>query len=290
MMAQSDNKLVCTALIKKDSVILRWVPSSIPIWQVGIKYGYIIRRYTISKGGVFIPDGLSKGELLTPAPIRPLASEMFEKLTLCDPRAAVVEEAIYGTEFLSPQSSENFAGFMKAYNAIEVRFGFALFICDLSPAVSRAAGLRFTDRNIASDERYAYSISLANIPDGMQIDPVVVVLDAGLVTQLPVDEDIQAILLDKAVKFQWPVSLYKGTYTAFIIEKSTDGKSFTSVSDLPLVNLSENENDKYFIFDNPCTEGQWITLKNTGIKRRKNNLGETESYYPGCDKTIIEII
>ena len=50
------------------------------------------------------------------------------------------------------------------------------------------------------------------------------------------------------------------------------------------------ENDKYFIFDNPCTEGQWITLKNTGIKRRKNNLGETESYYPGCDKTIIEII
>ena len=149
-MAQSEYKLVCTALVKKDSVVLRWVPASIPVWQIGIKYGYIIKRYTISKGGVFIPDGLSKGELLTPIPVRPLGREMFEKLTLQDPRAAVVEEAIFGTEFQPPQGSDNFAGFMKAYNELEVRFGFALFICDLSSAISQAAGLRFTDRNIVS--------------------------------------------------------------------------------------------------------------------------------------------
>ena len=72
----------------------------------------------------------------------------------------------------------------------------------------------------------------------MQVDPAVVVLDAGIVTKLPVVTDIQAVFLDKAVKFQWPISLYKGTYTAYILEKSTDGISFSSVSDLPLVNLS----------------------------------------------------
>ena len=263
-MAQLENKLVCTALVKKDSVVLRWVPASIPIWQVGIKYGYIIKRYTISKGGVFIPDGLSKGELLTPIPVRPLGREMFEKLTLQDPRAAVVEEAILGTEFQPPQGSDNFAGFMKAYNELEVRFGFALFICDLSAAISEAAGLRFTDRNIVSDERYAYSISLANIPDGMQVDPAVVVLDAGIVTQLPAVTEIQALFLDKAVKFQWPISLYKGTYTAFILEKSTDGNSFSSVSDLPLTNLSENENDKYFIYTDSLknnNEQTWYRVK-----------------------------
>ena len=264
VLAQSDNKLVCTALVKKDSVILRWVPSSIPVWQLGIKYGYVITRYTISRGGVFIPDGLSKGEILTPVPIRPLGSEMFEKLTLHDQRASVVEEAIFGTEFIPPQDSGNFVGFMKAYNDLEVRFGFALFICDLSSAISCAAGLRFTDRKVLADERYAYSVSLANIPDGMQVDPAVVVLDAGIVTQLPVVTEIQAVFLDKAVKFQWPVSLYKGTYTAFILEKSSDEKSFTSVSDLPLVNLSENENDKYFIYTdslNNNNEQTWYRVK-----------------------------
>lgn len=258
-MAQSDNKLVCTALVKKDSVVLRWVPASIPVWQVGIKYGYIIKRYTISKGGVFIPDGLSKAELLTPIPVKPFGRELFEKLTLQDPRAAVVEEALFGTEFQPPQGSDNFAGFMKAYNEMEVRFGFALFICDLSSAISQAAGLRFTDRNIVSDERYAYSISLANIPDGMQVDPAVVVLDAGIITKLPVVTDIQAVFLDRVVKFQWPILLYKGTYTAFILEKSADGKSFTSVSDLPLVNLTENDNIKYFSYTDSLINNNELT-------------------------------
>jgi uncharacterized protein len=247
-MAQSDSKLVCTALVKKDSVVLRWVPASIPVWQVGIKYGYVIKRYTISKGGVFIPDGLSKGEILTPIPIKPFGREIFEKLTLQDPRAAVVEEAIYGTEFQPLQGSDNFAGFMKAYNNLEVRFGFALFICDLSSVISRAAGLRFTDRNVVPDERYAYSISLANIPDGMQVDPAIVVLDAGIVTKLPAVTEVQAVFLDKTVKLQWPISLYKGTYTAYILEKSTDGSSFATVSDLPLVNITENDDPDYFFY------------------------------------------
>lgn len=263
-LAQSDNKLVCTALVKKDSVVLRWVPASIPVWQVGIKYGYVIKRYTISKGGVFIPDGLSKGELLNPVPIKPFGREMFENLTLQDPRAAVVEEALFGTEFQPPQGSDNFAGFMKAYNELEVRFGFALFICDLSSAISQAAGLRFTDRNIVSDERYAYSISLANIPDGMQVDPAVVVLDAGIITKLPVVTNIQTVFLDRVVKFQWPISLYNGIYTAFILEKSSDGKSFASVSDLPLVNLTENDNIKYFSYTDSLinnNEQTWYRVK-----------------------------
>jgi uncharacterized protein len=262
--AQSNYKLVSTALVKKDSVVLRWVPSSIPVWQVGIKYGYVIKRYTISKGGVFIPDGLSNGELLTPIPVKPFGRELFEKITLQDPRAAVVEEAVFGLEFQPPQGPDNFAGFMKTYNELEIRFGFTLFICDLSSVISQAAGLRFTDRNVLPDERYAYIISLVNIPVGMQVDPAVVVLDAGIVTKLPVVTDIQAIFLDKAVKLQWPVSLLNGIYTAFVLEKSTDGKSFTSVSDLPLVNLSENENDKYFIYTDSLknnNEQIWYRVK-----------------------------
>ena len=68
------------ALVKKDSVILRWVPASIPVRQMGVKYRYRIERYTISKGGQFIPDGLSKGKLLTTEPLKPISNEAFEEL------------------------------------------------------------------------------------------------------------------------------------------------------------------------------------------------------------------
>jgi len=263
-LAQTDNKLACVTLVKKDSIMLRWVPASIPVWQIGVKYGYIIKRYTIAKGGVFIPDGLSKGEMLTTQPIRPATNDAFDIIALSEPRAAVVQEAIYGTDFQPPAEGTNFTGFMKAYKDLEVRFGFAMFMCDLSPAIARAAGLQFTDRNILPDERYAYSISPANVPDGMQVEPAVIVLDAGLITKLPPVTDVQAIFLDKMVKFQWPVMLHKGTYTAYILEKSADGVSFSPVSDLPLVNLSEDENLNYFAYTDSLSnnnEQTWYRVK-----------------------------
>jgi hypothetical protein len=252
-LAQTDNKLSCVALVKKDSVVLRWVPTSIPVWQIGVKYGYVIKRYKIAKGGVFIPDGLSNGEVLNQTPVKPISNEDFDKLALIEPRSSVVQEAIYGTEFQPITAGNNFSGFMKAYNELEVRFGFALFMCDLSPVLARAAGLQFTDKNVSSDERYAYSISLTNVPDGMQVDPAIIVLDAGLITKLPPVTDVQTIFLDKAVKFQWPIILHKGTFTAYILEKSTDGVKFSAVSDLPLVNLSENVSPDYFVYTDSLT-------------------------------------
>ena len=264
VLAKTENKLTCVALVKKDSIVLRWVPTSVPVWQTGVRYGYVIKRYTIARKGVFIPDGLSHGEILNNVPIKPVDNEAFDKLALSEPRSAVVQEAVYGTAFQLPFEGSNFNGFMKSYNDREVRFGFALFMCDLSPEIAKAAGLQFTDRNVVPDERYAYSISLANVPDGMQVDPAVIVLDAGLITTLPAVTDVDAIFLDKKVKFQWPVFLFKGTYTAYILEKSIDGVNFAPVSDLPLVNLSEDEDLKYFVYTDSLSknnEQAWYRVR-----------------------------
>jgi hypothetical protein len=117
-LSQTENKLTCIALVKKDSVILRWVPVSIPVWQTGVKYGYVIRRYTIAKGGVYIPDGLSQGEVLTKVPVKPVSFEAFDKLSLSEPRSLVVQEAVYGSEFQKPDQAGSFAGFMKTYKFV----------------------------------------------------------------------------------------------------------------------------------------------------------------------------
>jgi uncharacterized protein len=262
--AQPDNKIASLALVKKDSVVLRWVPASIPVWQLGIKYGYVIRRFTIARGGVFIQDGLSKSEILTPDPIRPSQYEEFDILAHSQPLATVVQEAIYGNELLQPGEGRKFNSFLKAYNEMEVRFGFALFICDYSPEIAKAAGLQFTDRSILPDERYAYSISLANVPDEMQVDPEVIVVDAGRVTKLPAVNNVEAIFLDKSVRFQWPIVLHRNTFTAYILEKSIDGINYLSVSSLPLVNLSEDVDPNYFVYtDSLKTNNQetWYRVK-----------------------------
>src|SRR5450759_3390885 len=58
--------------------------------------------------------------------------------------------------------------------------------------------------------------------------------------------------------------LHIGTYTAYILEKSADGVSFAPVSDLPLVNLAEDENLNYFAYTDSLSnnnEQTWYQVK-----------------------------
>jgi hypothetical protein len=246
--AQDQNTISSVALVKDSSIMLRWAPGSVPVWQTGKKYGYIISRYTISRNGIFIPDGLSNGLRLTDSPVKPYENEAFDTLSIIDRRASVIQEALYGNDFAQISQVNDFGSFMKAHQELEIRMGFALFLCDLSTVLSKSAGLFYEDTTVVSGERYAYSISLANIPEGFQVEPSVVVADAGVVTTLPEIIDVQSLFLDKIVKFRWPVSIYRGVYSAYILEKSENGKDFSPVSDLPLVNLSETENPDYFSY------------------------------------------
>ena len=261
-LAQNENKIVPLALVKKASITLRWVPASIPVWQMGNKYGYVIDRYTIARDGAFIPDGLLKGTPLTPTPLKPISNEAFEKLSQTDSLAPVVQEAIYGNIVQPP--ADDFKAFMKTYNDMETRFGFALFVCDLSPAIAKAAGLQFVDTSVLSNERYAYSISLVKSTEGLEVQPSVIVVDADKITKFPKVSDVKAIFLDKTTKLRWPVELHKGIYSAYILEKSTDGNNFVPVSGLPLVTVSEKENSDFFVYtDSLKSNGEqtWYRVK-----------------------------
>lgn len=261
---QNAEKISCLSFVKDNSIILRWVPESVPVWQAGNKYGYIVKRYTIARNGLFIPDGLNNGELLTNQPIMPFSNDSFDSLAVIDPHASIVQEGIYGNGFINGNVSSDFIDFHKTYQESEMRFGFALFMCDMSAAIAKAAGLMFNDDNITKGERYAYNISLANIPDGMQVDPGVVVADAGNLTILPTVSEVSTVFLDKAVRFRWPVTFHKGIFTAYVLEKSRDGRSYLPVSDLPLVNFSEAENQDYFFYTDSLERNDqqvWYRIK-----------------------------
>jgi hypothetical protein len=262
--AQNENKINCLTLVKRDSIVIRWAPSSLPVWQSGISNGYVIKRYTIAKNGVFIPDGLNNGVILTPTPVRPLAEELFESIINNDQRAAIVQDAIFNTRSFIRTEADNFSAYMKTYEEEETRFGFALFICDISPEIANAAGLRFTDVNLTEGERYAYSISLVSIPDGLQVDPGVVVADVGDINILPEVTEISSVFLNKAVKFRWRIDFHKGIYSAYILEKSFDNKTYNSVTSLPLVNLTESDDQEFFFYTDSLENNNvqvWYRIK-----------------------------
>lgn len=260
--AQQGNRIAGLSLVKENSITLRWAPLSPSVWQTGIKYGYIIRKYTIARDGEFIENGMSKGKVLTSAPLRPSPETYFDSLGIIDKRAAVVQEAVYGQSFQNQNS--NFAGFLNDYSESELKLGMALFMCDLSAEIAIAAALRFEDTEVRKGERYAYSVSLANVPDGLNIEPAIIIADAGFPTELPQVSDLIAIFLDRSVKFRWPVLRHKEIYSAYVLERSTDGKNFQPVTDLPIVNLSEKDEPEYFTYtDSLESNGKqyWYRIK-----------------------------
>lgn len=251
---QSENRISVVAMVKEDSIMLRWAPSSVPAFQAGARYGYVIRRFTIAKDGVFIDDGLSKGITLTEFPVKPASEDHFNLISHKQKEASVVQEALYGEAAKKASGTNDFSSFMKTYEENEVRLGFALFMCDLYPEVARAAGLQFTDNDIVPGERYAYSVSPALLPEGMQVEQGVIIADAGKPTVLPPVIDVRVLFSDRIARFRWPVVHLRGIYSAYLPERSFDGKTFVPVSDLPLVNLSEDENQDYFHFTDSLNE------------------------------------
>lgn len=234
---------------KGDSIVLRWAPSAPVIWQMGNKFGYIVERYIVSENGKPVADDIARRpKILTSTPLIPATKAAFEALAVTDDRAAIVSEAIYGDEFRLETSAGGTAGIVQKHHEMENRFGFSLLMCDLSPASAKAAALLFVDKDVKPTTRYIYRIKLANTFPGFGYEPGVALLDGNEAFKLNHINDLSVKFSDQTALLKWPIFLNNGVYSAYIIEKSEDGKNFANISDRPLVNTSEKENQEYAYF------------------------------------------
>ena len=245
--AQQHYEIKVLAKNKSGKIWLRWAPDNPVVWRLGNQYGYHIERFDLLENGKMIEDVASRGIQLTSSPVKPYALPQMEELSNTDERAVVLIETIYnqGTdnEITSP------ADIMQQKNELENSFGFALFVCDLSTQLAQAAGLFFEDVEVETGHRYAYRISLAHQPEGMIVEPVVITIDSKPEEPLTKIQELEANFADRKVTLAWPEMKYYGVYSSYFIQKSTDGKSFENLSELPYVHVSNEKelNYQYFV-------------------------------------------
>ncbi|WP_343672906.1 hypothetical protein [Chitinophaga sp.] len=209
-----DYHIAAVADVKPGLIRLRWAPSNIVCWEMGIRYGYTIERFTIGENDL---------TLLTPQPIKPCPLSQMDTI---DERVAIVAEVIYGEKPISENGG--FGAFYETQNRNEWRMAMALLSCDLSPLAARSAGLYFEDTGIQKGKRYAYRISLARQPKNMRIDTAVVIAVPALLAR---PRELTIICGGKTAALAWR----KDTYSAYIVERAPDGKNFQKISELPVV-------------------------------------------------------
>jgi len=208
-----DHHIAAVADVKPGLIRLRWAPSSIVGWEMGIKYGYNIERITVGVPGT---------QILTKIPILPYP---LEKMDANNNQVAIVAEVIYGEKFLPEKS---FGSFYEIQNKNEWRMAMALLSCDLSKEAAESAGLYFEDRDIRDGLRYIYRISLAQQPKNLLVDTAVVVAVPNLLSR---PRELTVICGDKMATLAWK----EDTYSAYIVERAANGGDFRVVSDLPVV-------------------------------------------------------
>ncbi|HEX8547733.1 MAG TPA: hypothetical protein VF691_12275 [Cytophagaceae bacterium] len=243
-----ENSIKVLAQYKDKKVTLRWAPSNPYVWQLGNKYGFVIERFSLLTNGKLNDIDSKVAKPLSSHPIKPYSKEAFEPIILKDEKAGVVQECLYGESF---QISDNPTpeDLLRNKQELENKFGMALLVCDMSQITAIAAGLLWFDKRLEKGARYAYRISLAPNPSGIKVEPGVAVLDIGKERVLPIITDVKVKFDDQKAVLTWPVFLHNRLYSAYFVERSTDGKTFKNLNDLPYIMMGRSNDKEYSYVD-----------------------------------------
>ncbi len=233
-----------------DSIMLRWAPLDYESWRAGIKYGYIVERYTMARDGKFTEG--EKTLRLIPQSIKPALLKDFERLSESDNYAGVAAQAIYGNDFeISTEGSTSVIEIFNQASQQENSFSFALFAADYSPEVAKLSGLWYTDKNVKAGEIYLYAIYQNSI-DGIPVDTAYLTTSLEESFPLPAPRLNEVSGGDKTAFITWQAEDSRIGFTAWELERSSNGgKNYTPCTKLPLVNTyTEGQNkDLHFYID-----------------------------------------
>lgn len=231
--AQSSTIFIRT-FTTRDSILLRWVPSSPETWRDGIEQGYFIERFTADEYlDLAGQDPNGKGTLLTQAPIKPIpkTDSAWNQLLRADKLNAFVFDALY-----SPKKS----GSKTVSTEEKMQFGFVLKACDLSLETAKAHGLYFCDKTVVPGQAYVYLIRLA-----LNKSVFGIVSTSGELSQLPAPSRPAADFRNKKATLSFDAATTRTAYAGYVIERSEDSIHFTRVNSTLLVfAASESEQNK----------------------------------------------
>jgi hypothetical protein len=218
----------------KDSILLRWAPNNSLLWEEANKTGYIIERITILRDEQLLPNPEHK--ILTPSPLMPLPLDKWENAVKRNKYAAIAAQALFGETFdVKNKTNYDVYSVITKVKERDTRFSFALFVADQSPEVAKLSGLWLTDTKVRTNEKYLYRVFIAQSTS--KVDTGFVYTGSSEYQELPKPLDLKAEFSGRKVTLTWNNLYFEHIYTAYILERSEDGKLYRSVTDEPIVNM-----------------------------------------------------
>ena len=230
--------------VTDNGIELRWAPVTPDTWRIGMTHGYILERFTIMKDSeILSPEEISKEHKVISGAFKPVPMEDWEPYAE-DKYMAIAAECIYGEEEKTSVMSPQMVYELNLRR--QQRFSFALFTADMSTMVAQMSGLAYSDKQVIRGEKYLYKVY---VNDTIPQDTAMVYLDASVPSPLFRIPKPEVRWSNRFAEVKIDLSLLEGAFTSYIVERSEDnGKTFTSLSDVPSLSIDPAEDISRSIF------------------------------------------
>lgn len=229
--------------IKPTEIALRWAVDEPLAWQKANKIGFELKRYTLMRDGklLSVPEEKVLG-IFIPAP-----EKEWMNLAKKNDNAAIVAQSLFGENFEVEmgQNQDKLQGIINKSQEVEQRFAYALMSADLDFEIAKMAGWGFTDKEVKLNERYLYTVTLnpksAGSSSSLLIEKGTAVANITPNYELPKPLDFIGIFRNENVILSWEYLQLRDIYSSYFIEKSENGKDFSLLNNLPVMNMNDTD-------------------------------------------------
>ena len=235
--ADSIPSIKARAEVHRDSIMLRWLASDARSWEALNRYGVRLERLTIARGGV----ALEQPEVKTLSPeLKPQESDELKQLVAKYPLGSIIAQAIFGEEFeVSMGGKSGIARAIALDEQREQRYLFSLYAADLCFPVAKEIGWGWVDTDIQPNARYLYRITPLVPEKELRVEQGGVFVVANDTARLVAPLSLSVTFADGTALLAWDYNTLSYLYSAYVVERSDDGVTFTPTSDLPITRLAD---------------------------------------------------
>jgi len=228
--------LYLSTSMTEDGLMIRWAPNQINMWLDGIDNGYVLERRLVPVDSTQI----TIFEPVSNMPLKPWNKKQWEEIVKENkPYCAIAAQSIFELE------KTPYEGFVANQENQNNLFGFNLVAADLDREAAIASGLGYLDQSIKKDDMAVYRIRLQASPLSNYLDTI---FSLGIASQneIPAPRVYEAKEFELAVQLNWDNQIGRSAYTAFHIERSSDGINFNRITELPFLPVqTEIQNDNF---------------------------------------------
>lgn len=229
-----------------DSIVLRWAPLDPTALQPHIEAGVWIEKLTVSGKPPYQRTAWTK---VNTVPIKPATIETFKNEKSLDEYEVVAAQLLYG-DFQTPSNNTTLGIDQDQVDMLKSLFSLTLLGCDLSKSAAHKMGLRYTTLDkIKDNEKIFIRVFSAYDHPAFVVDTAMTFCTYG---EWNVDDSPKFLTIqsrEAAVELNWPYNKELHRWSAFNIERSTDGKTFKRLNKKPYLIISDEPNGTLHYID-----------------------------------------